>query len=111
MGAPGGLLFAFLVSLSCLGSVFINVFTTSRLTAAVAIMGYLPRSLAQIGPPTYRNTKPNSIELQRVTNGASRNGSVDGRDLSSLSDAQQRARQAAIMYKTSGNQELWETPM
>ena len=74
-------------------------------------MGYLPGFLAQIGPPKYRHTKPNGIELETVMNSAGQNGSVDEIDLSNLSDMQQRAQRAAIMYKTSDNQELWETPM
>jgi solute carrier family 7 (L-type amino acid transporter), member 9/15 len=49
LGQPGAFLFAFLVSLVCLGSININVFTTSRLTTAASKTGYLPIALEEIG--------------------------------------------------------------
>ncbi|MCJ1307155.1 hypothetical protein MMC25_000801 [Agyrium rufum] len=46
LGAAGGIIFAFLVSASCLGALNINVFTTGRLTDAAAQRRYLPSFLA-----------------------------------------------------------------
>ncbi|MCJ1313510.1 hypothetical protein MMC25_007189 [Agyrium rufum] len=43
LGSSGGVMFALLVSASCLGSLNINIFITGRLTVASAQHGYIPR--------------------------------------------------------------------
>ncbi len=49
LGRGGALLFALLVSLACVGSINVNVFTTSRLTVAAAEVKWLPERLAVYG--------------------------------------------------------------
>lgn len=48
MGTAGGLIFAILVSASCLGVLNIDVYTTGILTVTSARRGYLPMFL--VGP-------------------------------------------------------------
>ena len=49
LGSAGGLLFAALVSVSCIGALNVNVFTTGRLTVAAARQDYLPKILGEYG--------------------------------------------------------------
>lgn len=48
-GALGGAIFAALVSIACLGSINITVFTSARLTSDAARRGYLPKTFTDIG--------------------------------------------------------------
>jgi solute carrier family 7 (L-type amino acid transporter), member 9/15 len=65
LGWTGGLLFAFLVSVACLGSINVNVFTTSRLTTAAAKTGYLPSALEGMGIRRGRSESSVSQGLQK----------------------------------------------
>lgn len=108
-GIPGGLVFAFLVATSCLGSVFINVFTTSRLTAAAAISNNLPAFLAQIGLPGYGCAKINNIELDNVRIQSNPDDSVGEPPLSTSNGVQVRVLEGSM--SEISNQKIWETPM
>jgi L-type amino acid transporter 9 len=65
LGWTGGLLFAFLVSVACLGSINVNVFTTSRLTTAAAKTGFLPSALEGMGIGRGRSESSVSQGLQK----------------------------------------------
>ena len=65
LGEVGGLIFAILVSMSCLGSLNINVYITSRLTVSSASRGYLPLFLEGEATRGSRERGPR----QRLSNG------------------------------------------
>jgi solute carrier family 7 (L-type amino acid transporter), member 9/15 len=49
LGPVGSFSFALLVSTACLGSINVNIFTTSRLTVSAAHSGWLPSALGDFG--------------------------------------------------------------
>jgi L-type amino acid transporter 9 len=62
LGRSGAVIFALLVSVACLGSIHINVFTTARLTISAVSKGYLPKLLA--GDSHSQNGQPQDRQLQ-----------------------------------------------
>jgi L-type amino acid transporter 9 len=62
LGRFGAVIFALLVSVACLGSININVFTTARLTISAVSKGYLPKLLS--GEGHSQNGQPQDRQLQ-----------------------------------------------
>ena len=94
-GSFGGIVFAVLVSIACLGAIHINVFTTSRLTARAADMGYLPKFLAQIGFKARSQQSDDDMATEQPDSTSTRSPSY----------------WESITKKITGSEPLWRTPM
>ncbi|SPN98990.1 related to blood-brain barrier large neutral amino acid transporter [Cephalotrichum gorgonifer] len=62
-GAAGSLIFALIVSASCLGALNSSTFTSSRLVYAAGKEGYLPSFFTRIG---FREREPQQLSTQRT---------------------------------------------
>jgi hypothetical protein len=58
LGRSGAVIFALLISVACLGSININVFTSARLTISAVNKGYLPKLLSGHGHVTSNKRNP-----------------------------------------------------
>jgi L-type amino acid transporter 9 len=88
LGRSGAVIFALLVSVACLGSININVFTTARLTISAVSKGYLPKSLS--GDCQSQNGQPQDRQLQ---------------------DAPRDRSQSSKLLSLLGDGPFWQTPM